>query len=582
MADKRASVVSVARGEAPADLILANASIINVFSGETESGNVAIFDGVIAGIGGYHEARHVIELGGKYVAPGFIDGHGHLESSMLDVPEYARAVVPRGTLAIVTDLHEIANVCGIGGLRYVLDSGRGLPLDIFLQAPSCVPATSLETSGASLDFAALKRVFRLRQCTGLGEMMNFPGVLFQDKEVLEKIGLARSHPVGGRPVDGHAPGLSGKDLNAYVAAGICSDHESVSLDEAREKLRLGMHVMIREGSSERNLKALLPLVTDKTYPRCMFVVDDRSCADILEDGDLDAVVRKAVRLGIDPVRAIQLATINPARYFGLRGLGAVAPGYRANLVITSDLESLPIDRVFYLGSEVAAGGQPLFQAGRTRPPGLRSTVNVRPFSIEALQIQAGPGNARSELSCRVIQVVPGQIVTGQTRESLSTVDGQIMTDATRDILKLAVIERHRATGNIGLGLVQGFEMQRGALASSIAHDSHNIVAVGVDDHSIFTAVQQIVRTGGGVVAAEGGEVLSSLALPIAGLLSDRPLEATVKGLGHVEAAAAGLGCRLPSPLSTLSFLALPVIPELRLTDLGLVDVNRFALVDILS
>jgi adenine deaminase len=577
MDERKASIISVARGDAPADLVLANARIINVFSGEIESGNVAVHGGSIAGIGGYRQARQVIDLEGKYLAPGFIDGHAHLESSMLGVPEYARAVVPHGTVAIVTDLHEIANVCGVDGLKHVLASGRSLPLDIFLQAPSCVPATSLETSGASLDAAALKRVFRMRQCIGLGEMMNFPGVLFQDPEVLAKIGLA-----SGRPVDGHAPGLTGKDLNAYVAAGISSDHESVSLDEAREKLRLGMHLMIREGSSEKNLEALLPLVTERTYPRCMFVVDDRSCRDILEDGDLDAVVRKAIALGMDPVRAIQLATINPARYFGLGRLGAVAPGYQANLVVLNDLTGLEVRRVLFRGKVVAEMGRPLFGSGRARRQGLGGTVHVRPFGIDALRIQDGQVEGRHARSCRVIQLVPGQIITRQDRERLDIIDGQIMPDAKRDILKLAVVERHKATGNIGLGLVKGLGLRRGAVASSVAHDSHNIIAAGADDPSIFSAIKEIERMGGGLVVADGDRVLARLALPIGGLLSGRPLEETVRDLQQLEAAAAGLGCRLPSAFSTLSFLALPVVPEIRLTDRGLVDVSRFELVDIQS
>jgi len=539
---------------------------VNVFTGEIEPGNVAICGDRVAGVGDYHQAKEVLDLGGKYLAPGFIDGHVHLESSMLDVAQYARAVVPRGTLAIVTDLHEIANVCGLEGMRYVMDSARRLPLELFLMAPSCVPATHLETSGASLEAEALRQVLRWKGCIGLGEVMNFPGVLGGEQSVLSKIDLAR-----GKVADGHAPGVGGKNLSAYIAAGIYSDHESVSLDEAREKLRQGMFIMIREGSSEKNLDALLPLVTDRTYKRCMFVVDDRSCVDLLRDGDVDAVVRKAIARGLDPVRAIQLATINTAEYFRLDRLGAVAPGYQANLITIGDLSNLQIDMVFYQGRLVAREGKPLFSVNKSSGRGLTNTVSIKPFNIEALRLMA------SGETVAVIEIIPGQIITRKRMEKVKVMDGVALPDVSRDILKLAVVERHKATGNIGLGLVTGFSLKEGALASSIAHYSHNIVAVGTNDEDIFTAVKEIERLQGGLVAAAGGKVLASLALPIAGLLSDEPLEVVVAKLEKLEQAAAQLGTKLPSPFSTLSFVALPVIPELRLTDLGLVDVGEFRL-----
>ncbi|MFC1928052.1 adenine deaminase [Chloroflexota bacterium] len=560
-------LIAVAKGELPADLVLANARVVNVFTGEIEPGNVAICGGRIAGVGDYHQAKEVLDLEGRYLAPGFIDGHTHLESSMLDVAQYARAVVPRGTLAVVTDLHEIANVCGLEGMRYVMSYTRRLPLELFLMAPSCVPATHLETSGASLDAEALRQVLRWKGCIGLGEVMNFPGVISGDDTVLSKIDLAL-----GEIADGHAPGVSGKSLSAYIAAGIYSDHESVSLDEAREKLRQGMFVMIREGSSEKNLEALLPLVTDKTYKRCMFVVDDRSCVDLLEDGDIDGVVRKAVASGLDPVRAIQLATINTAEYFRLARLGAIAPGYQANLIVIDNLASLQIDMVFYQGHLVAKDGEPLFPVYKPRSTGLTSTVNIKPFNVEALRLMA------SREAEPVIEIVPGQIVTRKRWEKVKVIDGAIMPDVGRDIMKLVVVERHKATGNIGLGMVTGFGLKRGAIASSIAHDSHNIVVVGTNDEDIFTAIKEIERLQGGLVAAAGGKVLASLALPIAGLLSDEPLEVVVDKLKKLEQVVAHLGTALPSPFSTLSFLALPVIPELRLTDLGLVDVNEFKLI----
>jgi adenine deaminase len=560
-------LISVARGELPADLILTNARVVNVFNGEIETGNVAICGDRIAGVGDYRQGKDVLDLDGRYLAPGLINGHTHLESSMLDVGQYARAVVPRGTLAVVTDLHEIANVCGLEGMRYVLDCARRLPFDLFLQAPSCVPATDLETSGASLDAAAIRKVLRWRGVTGLGEVMNFPGVLAGDAGVLSKIALAH-----GKIVDGHAPGVTGPDLSAYIAAGIRSDHESVSLEEAREKLRRGMYVMIREGSSEKNLEALLPLVTDKTYQRCLFVVDDRSCVDLLQDGDIDAVVRRSIDLGLDPVRAIQLATINPAEYFRLDSLGAVAPGYMANLIALGDMAEFRADMVFYRGRLVAKEGKSLFPVYRPRRRRLRQTVNIRPFDIGALRL------APSGEAMLVIEVVPGQIVTRKVRERVRVVDGAVAADIERDILKLVVVERHRATGNIGLGLVRGFGLKQGALASSVAHDAHNVIAVGTGDVDIFNAIKEIERIEGGLAVASSGRVLDSLPLQVAGLLSDEPLETVVDRLGKLERLAGDLGTRLVSPFSTLSFLALPVIPELRLTDRGLVDVNAFRLV----
>ncbi len=561
-------LIRVARGQAPADLVLANARVVNTLNGEVEKCNVAIYRGRIAGTGDYTEAAEEIDLAGRFVAPGFIDGHTHIESSMLDVGEYARAVVPHGTLGVVTDLHEIANVAGMAGISYVLDNARRLPFDVFLMAPSCVPATHLETSGASLGPGEIRRLLRRRGGIGVGEVMNFPGVLSGDEAVLAKIGSA-----AGRPVDGHAPGLRGKDLNAYLAAGIHSDHESVSLPEAKEKLARGMYIMIREGSSEKNLEALLPLVNDCTWPRCLFVVDDRSCADLLADGDIDALVRKAVRRGLDPVRAIQMATINTARYFRLERLGAVAPGYFANLVAFDDLSDVRPDLVFFRGRLVAAKGEPIFRP-QTRAGSLRDTVKLKPFDVGKLALPFPGGDAA------VIEIVPGQIITRKRFEKAPVRNGAVFADTERDILKLAVLERHKATGNIGLGLVKGFGLKRGALASSIAHDSHNIVAVGASDEDIYVAVREIERTQGGLAVAAGGRVLDSLPLPVAGLLADQPVAAVAATLEKLNKLCRDMGCGLAAPFATLSFLALPVIPELRLTDMGLVDVNKFRLVSL--
>lgn len=559
-------LIAAAKGEEPADMVLRNAKIVNTLSGEIEDGSVAIYQGYIAGIGDYRDAARVVDVGGRYIVPGLIDGHVHVESSMLHPAEYAGAVVPRGVSAVVTDLHEIANVAGLRGIRYLMESTRTLPLDFYFMAPPCVPATDLETSGAELGVEELRTALRWRNVIGIGEMMNFPGVLHGDEQVMRKIRLA-----GGRPIDGHAPGLRGKELNAYIAAGIGSDHESTMLEEGREKLRRGMHLMIREGSSEKNLDELLPLVDDRTYKRCLFVVDDRTCADLLREGDVDAVVRKAIDGGLDPVRAIQMATINTAEYFGLERVGAVAPGYVANFVVVDDLLRLSADMVFHRGKLVAEGGKALFRATQRTEPEISRSIHIKPFGIEALKMPS----AMKALA--IIEIVPGQIVTRKLQAEPRTEGGYVVADTERDILKLVVVERHRATGNIGLGLVKGFGLKKGALGSSIAHDSHNVVVVGTNDHDIFAAVKEIERLQGGLVAVAGGQVQASLALPVAGLLSEEPLEEVVTRLEALQTVAATLGCVLPSPFATLSFLTLPVIPELRLTDKGLVDVAAFKL-----
>ena len=564
-------LISVARGETAADFLIRNARIINTFTGEIEQADVAIYGGRIAGIGDYGKAKEIIDLQGGFLAPGLINGHTHVESSMLHPARYAQAVVPRGTLAVVTDLHEIANVCGLEGVRFVMKWAHRLPLDVIFMAPSCVPATHLETSGAQIGLEEIRKLLAHHNVTGLGEMMNFAGVVRGDQAVLKKISASKR-----RVIDGHAPGLTGKELNAYLSAGIMSDHESTTLEEGREKLRRGMHLMIREGSSERNLDALLPLVTDNTYKRCFFVVDDRSCSDLLREGDIDAVVRRAISRGLEPVRALQMATINPAEYFRLYDRGAIAPGYRADLITITDLPELEIDMVFYQGKMVARQGKALFSLPRVAPE-LTDTVRIRPLTAESLSLRAKRGDLGEE-NYPVIRIIPEQIITRKTMEKMRVVDGVVMPDVERDILKLVVVERHKASGNIGLGLVKGFGLKRGALASSVAHDSHNIIAVGTNDRDILKAIEEINSLQGGLVVCANQEILASLALPVAGLLSPEPLDVVVSQHEQVEKAAASLGSLPPAPFAILSFLALPVIPELRLTDLGLVDVVEFKLI----
>lgn len=560
-------LIAVARGDSPADLLFTNGRVVNTFTGEIEEANVAVAEGRIAGVGDYGKGESVISLGGKYLAPGLIDGHFHLESIYLDVCQYARAVVPHGCLAGVTDLHEIANVCGLSGLRYVQNAARELPFDLLLMAPSCVPATRLETSGAKFGSREIQQVFREAGAIGLGEFMDFPAVIRGDDGALSRLAAS-----GQKLKDGHAPGLRGHDLNAYLAPGIGSDHESTRYDEGLEKLRRGMYLMIREGSSERNLEELLPLVTDKTYHRCMLVTDDRNAKDLLYDGGVDALVRKAVHLGLDPVRAFQLATIVPATYFHLNGLGAIAPRYWANLLVLSDLSNLTVESVYYRGRLVAHDRRPLFDVPATAMPVGPSSMNVKTFTVYDLR------QTRTSDTIPVIEVIPGQITTRWLEERAPTDGTTLVADPARDLVKVVVVERHKATGNIAKGLVKGLGMQHGALATSFAHDSHNIVAVGMSDEDIYTAIKSIESMGGGLVAVDQGVVCASLGLPIAGLMTDQSLEQVVERLDEVELAARRMGCHIPSPFSVLSFLALPVVPELKITDLGLVDVVKGELV----
>ncbi len=563
-------VIAAARGDIPGDLLFKRARIVNVFTSEVEEGDVLIKDGYVAAIGPGYRAQEAVDLQGAYLLPGLIDGHVHLESSYLYVDQYARAVVPRGTTSVVTDLHELANVAGLRGLRRYLRDARSLPLDVFLMVPSCVPATfHLETSGATLGPREIRTALRWPEAIGLGELMNFPGVIQGHHACLDKVKAAWGHVL-----DGHAPKVRGKDLNAYLCAGPRSDHETTQWEEGQEKLRRGMYLMIREGTTEKNLEELLPLVSDDTYPRCMLVVDDRSCRDLLYEGDMDAVVRKAVRLGLRPIRAIQMATIIPATHFGLRQHGAVAPGYVANLIVADDLYDLRARQVYYRGRLVAQEGRPLFQGIRRTPRWLMRTVRPVELSVDSFRLRARPG------PLPVIEIVPRQIITRRIEASPPRQGDYVLADPSQDILKLAVVERHKGTGNVGLGLVKGFGLKRGAIASSFAHDSHNLVIVGANEEDMLTACHEIWRMQGGLTAVCDGQVLASLPLPIAGLMSPRPLEEVAKALDEVEGAARELGATVPAPFAVLSFLALPVIPDLRVTDKGLVDVMAASIISL--
>ena len=561
------ATISVARGEEPADLLLKNARMVNVLSGEIHPADIAVYGGKVVGFGAY-QASQEIDLGGRYVCPGLMDAHVHLESSMVQPAEFARAVVPLGTTSVICDPHEIANVLGMEGVQYILDASEGLPLHVYVMVPSCVPATHMETAGAELTADDVVKLMKHERVLGLAEMMNFPGVLYRVPQVLAKLKAA-----GDRPVDGHAPGLSGLDLNAYIAAGVGSDHECTDPEEAREKLRRGMHILIREGTTARNLHALLPLVTPANSRLCHFCTDDRHPDTLLdtEQGHIDDVVRKALGWGLDPMTAIQMASINTAEYFRLRGVGAVAPGYRADLLVLSDLEAVKVDQVYTAGRLVAEQGSLLASSASFPQVPLRPSVHVDLRALD-FTIKAGEGPAR------VIGAIPEQVVTNELRLEPTSVEGEVVADPARDILKIAVVERHRQTGNVGLGLVQGVGLKRGAIASSVAHDSHNLVIIGANDDDMRAAAAAVAEMGGGQVVLADGEVQAACPLPIAGLMSDQPLEAVAGQVEALTQAAHALGCTLPDPLMTMSFLALAVIPSLKLTDLGLVDVNRFDLV----
>jgi len=556
----------VALGSEPADLVLASGTIVDVFTEELYQADIAIADGRIAGIGDYLDARQRLDLDGRFVAPSLIDGHVHLESSLVWVSEFARAVVPHGTGAVVTDPHEIANVAGLPGIEAIREATHNLPLRIAFTAPSCVPASSHESAGAIFDVAEIAETLKWPETVGLGELMNFPSVLAGDDLIASKLAVS-----AGRHHDGHAPGLTGAALQAYAGSGPGSDHESTTIDEARAKLRAGLMLMIREGSSEHNLLDLLPLVTDATYPRCCFASDDRDCHALLHDGHVDAILRLAIKEGLDPVRAIRLATWNPANYWGLTGIGAIAPGHEANLIVLESLERLTVAMTLYRGQIVARDGalvDGILPPARTIPAVLRDTVHLAPLRLADLRLAPEQGRV-------AVEVVPGQIVTRLIEVEPVVRDGEAVAapGGETDLLKLVCVERHHATGRVGVGYVRGFGLREGALASTIAHDAHNIIAIGANDADLLQAIATVAESQGGLAAVARGKVLAHLPLPIAGLLSDRLLTEVAARYAVLEATARRLGSALPSPFGLLAFFALSVIPEARVTDRGFLHVS---------
>jgi len=570
------SFLSIARGDEPADLVLANGRVVNVFTGEIVEAEVAIAGERIVGVGGGYEGRQTIDLGGHYVCPGLIDAHVHIESSMVVPAQFARAVVPRGTTTVVTDPHEIANVAGSDGIRYMLAASKGLPLTVYVNLPSCVPATPMGTAGAKLSADDLAALAGLDRVLGLAEFMNLPGLVLGVPEVVAKVEQFQD-----RVIDGHAPGFGGKWLQAYVGVGPGSDHECTTPAEMLERLRLGMYIFIREATAARNLRALLPAVTPQNDRRCAFCTDDRHPADLLDEGHLDHLVRLAVAEGLSPVSAIRMATLNPAEWFRLRDRGAVAPGRRADLLVFADLKDFRPHMVFAGGRLVAQEGKPVgaWPEPAVDDSGVRATVHV---DWEHLSLAVPAPSAAAAVRARVIGVVPDQIITEHLVEPVPVRDGQAVPDVERDVLKIAVIERHRGSGNVGLGFVRGLGLKRGALAGSVGHDAHNLTVAGCDDSSMLTAARAVADLGGGLAVAVGEETLASVPLPIGGLMSDQPLGVVRQQMERLVAAAQDLGSTLHDPFMTLSFLALEVIPALKLTDQGLVDVEKFDFVPLFA
>ncbi|MDI6885039.1 MAG: adenine deaminase [archaeon] len=554
-------LVDIALGKEKADVVLKNTNLVNVCSGELYETDIAIARGLIVGLGRY-KGREEIDAQNTYAVPGLVDGHTHIEMSMLSVTEFAKAVVPRGTTAVVEDPHEIANVLGVDGIRAILAEAKTTPLKVFCMAPSCVPSTDpalgLETSGAKIGHEELKDLLQLEDVIGLAEVMNFSGVITKEDEVWKKIEVAKEFK---SIIDGHAPLLRGNELNAYVLSGVGSDHESVLYEEALEKLRLGMRVMVREGSAAKNLKALAPLLKSVDTRNCMLVTDgDRTLRDLKEEGYLDHVVRRAIEEGIEPVKAVQMCTLNPARWFKLDDyIGSISPGKCADIVLLKNLERFEVETVIVNGKTDFA---PPFGYTYTYPQYGESVrikrVNPADFAIKL-------DRARK---ARIIGLIEGELLTEEIVEEISGID------TTRDILKIGVLERHHYSGNIGVGFVKGFGLKAGTVASSIAHDSHNIIAIGTTEEDMAFACNRLQEIGGGIVLCTGSEVMSELALPIAGLMSDKALDYVAQKQRELEENISELGCKLKAPFITLSFLALPVIPKLKITDRGLVDVEK--------
>lgn len=571
--EKIKEMILAARGDLVPDLVLKNARIVNVFTNDIEPGDVAVKDGYIVGIGEY-EGKEEIDIGGKVICPGLIDGHIHIESSMISPSEFVKAVAPHGTAAVIADPHEIANVAGTDGIRFMIEASAGLPVDIFFMLPSCVPATPLDESGAELSAAELEPFYKEEQVAGLAELMNSYGTVRADEEIIRKIQGANSC---GKRIDGHAPFLTGKDLNAYITSGVGSDHECSSFEEALEKLKRGQYIMIREGTAARNLEALLPLFDDKYCDRCMLVTDDKHGNDLIDNGHIDYIIRKAVKAGKNPLNAIKMATLNAAAYFGLKNRGAIAPGYIADIIVLSDLDDFTVEKVFKNGCLTVDGGKLVREI---KAPAVDKEKYSRVYkSFNLREIKPSDFEIRDEgTRKRVIKVIPGQILT----EELIVESSSKEAETDKDIIKLAVIERHKDSGHTGVGFVTGYGLKKGAIASSVAHDSHNLIVAGCCDSDMALAANTVRENGGGLAVVCDGEVLSSLPLPIGGLMCDMDAHEVEDILSVMKEQARQLGVNEGiDPFMTLAFTALPVIPKLRLLTQGVVDVDTQSYVPVM-
>lgn len=562
-------IINTARGLEKADLVVKNANIVNVLSEEIHKADIAIVDGVIAGIGEHYSGKKEIDVNGAYVTPSFIDGHVHLESSMMLPAEFAKVVLPAGTTTVVIDPHEISNVLGLHGISFMHEAVKNLPIDVYTMLPSCVPATPFETSGFDLNSYDLSLLIDKPWVLGIAEMMNFPGVLNQDKNVMAKLELAKSR---GKRIDGHAPYLSGKDLCAYISSGVQSDHECTTPNEAIEKLRLGMYIMIREGTAAKDLDALIPVLKTSNTRKCIFVTDDRHPSDLPEH--INGMVRRSVEAGVNPIKAVQIASLNTAEYFGLKNLGAIAPGYKADMLILPNLETFKPDIVIKNGVVVVENGKMVSEIKNDEALSMRGSVNVKWITPEDFRIKA------KETQVRALEVIPHQLITKSVVSEIKIEDGNAISNVETDTLKICVIERHRATGNIGKGFVKGFKLKSGAIASTVAHDSHNMIVIGTNDFDMYTAAVALIKCQGGKVVVKDGEIISKLPLPIAGLISDKNFDYVVQKCDELNQAAHSIGCELEDPFMTMGFLSLPVIPELKITDKGVFDTNNFDFVDI--
>ena len=566
------NIINVARGLEKADLVIKNANIVNVLSEEIHKGDIAICDGVIAGIGENYSGEKEIDINGAYVTPSFIDGHVHLESTMMLPKEFAKTVLPAGTTTVIIDPHEISNVLGLHGISFMHEAVKDLPMNVYTMLPSCVPATPFETSGFDLNSYDLSLLIDKPWVLGIAEMMNFPGVLNHDKNVMAKLELAKSR---GKRIDGHAPYLSGKDLCGYIASGVKSDHECTTPEEAIEKLRLGVYVMIREGTAAKDLDALIPVLKTSNTRKCIFVTDDRHPADLKEH--INGMVRRVVEAGVDPIKAVQVASLNTAEYFGLKDLGAIAPGYKADLLVLPDLKTFKPDIVLKDGQVVAQDGKLAVEIPENDAIATRNSVNVRWITMDDFKIQTEGDGVKK---VRALEVIPHQLITKSVMSDVKVVDGNAVSNVETDTLKICVIERHRATGNIGKGFVKGFNLKCGAIASTVAHDSHNMIVIGTNDFDMYTAAVDLIKCQGGKVVVKDGEIISQLPLPIAGLMSDKEFDFVVEKCDELNKAAHSIGCKLEDPFMTMGFLSLPVIPELKITDKGVFDTNKFDFVDI--